>query len=112
MTKIPAVEAAKPVDTTTPSPSRPADATPLADLAPHLPDPERPFWWFSTTPIAHKKISAGRPMLKPCGSRLPADADYWCHEGAAEWVKVDRNIYPKPQPKKQVKRQKKARNPR
>src|SRR4051794_2800722 len=34
-------------------------SVPLSQLAPHLPDPARPFWWFSSTPLPHRKISAG-----------------------------------------------------
>jgi hypothetical protein len=65
-----------------------------------FPNPTRPFWWFSTTPLPDRRISAGQPVQAPPGSRLPLEADYWCHEGDAEWTKVDRSVRPKPEPKK------------
>lgn len=85
------------------------DPIPLSAIAPHLPDPQRPFWWFSNTPLPHKKQSAGCPVEEPCGTRLPPEADYWCHEGDTAWVKVDRSITPKPEPKRRKKKARKAR---
>jgi hypothetical protein len=70
----------------------------LDELAPDRPDPDRPFWWFSTTPLSHLKLSAGCAVELPPGSRLPPEADYWCHLGE-KWVRVDRERTPKPAPK-------------
>lgn len=81
----------------------------LDSLAPHLPDPERPFWWFSSEPIREMKLPAGRAILESAGSRLPPEADYWCHEGAKEWVRVDRSVRPRPAPKPRKKTERKAR---
>jgi hypothetical protein len=58
------------------------------------PDPGRPFWWFSSTSDPGRRIVAGRAIEEPRGSRLPSDADYWCHEGDGAWTIVDR-----PEPK-------------
>ncbi|MFO0804409.1 MAG: hypothetical protein U0791_14960 [Gemmataceae bacterium] len=72
----------------------------LSDLAPALPDPARDFWWFSTTPLPDRRIAAGQAVMETRGSRLPMEADYWCHDGdgsAGEaWRKVDRSVRPKP----------------
>jgi hypothetical protein len=95
-----------PVRAPTPAP----DSVALSDLAPHLPDPSRPFWWFSNTPLPHRKVSAGCPVEEPCGARLPPEADYWCHAGGTEWVKVDRSTTPKPEPKRRKKKPKPARD--
>jgi hypothetical protein len=103
----PASEAVLPVAT----PDAPDDDIPLSQLSPDTPDPGRPFWWFSNTPLSNKKISAGCAIEEPCGTRLPLEADYWCHEGDAEWVKVDRAVRPKPPIKKRTAR-KKARAPK
>ena len=72
------------------------ECVPLALLAGHLPDPDRPFWWFSTSPLPDRRIPAGCPIQAATGDRLPSEADYWCHEGDAAWVKVDRTSRPKP----------------
>jgi len=72
-------------------------------LANHLPDPTRPFWWFSTTPLPDRRISAGCAVLATAGNRLPLEADFWCHEGDSQWTKVDRTIRPKPEMKKRTK---------
>ncbi len=61
---------------------------PLDSLAPELPDPWRTFWWFSVERVAG--VSAGCPVAAPAGSRLPWEADYWCHEGDKIWTRVDR----------------------
>jgi len=79
---------------------------PLDSLAHDLPDPTRPFWWFSTTPLPNRRISAGCPEHETAGSRLPLEADYWCHEGDEQWTKVDRAARPKPEMKKRPKAQK------
>ena len=78
----------------------------LDSLATNLPDPDRAFWWFSSTPLPHLRISAGRPVEEKAGTRLPAEADYWAHEGAEKWEAVDRSAVPKPQPPKLAKRSK------
>jgi hypothetical protein len=99
LTEISSDHADKPVSATAPIAPLPV-AIPLRDLATHLPDPERPFWWFSSTPLPDLKLSAGCAVLEPCGTRLPAYADYWCHEGEKDWVVVDHTMRPKPKPKK------------
>lgn len=70
---------------------------PLASLGEGLPDPARPFWWFSTGRVS-KRVRAGCPVMAKPGSRIPPEADYWCHEGDAEWARVDR--VPEPPAKK------------
>lgn len=76
----------------------------LSALASDLPDPARSFWWFSSTPLPDRRVPAGMPLPCAAGSRLPMEADYWAHEGDAEWTKIDRNVRPKPEAKKRVKR--------
>lgn len=62
------------------------------DFAPSqlLPDPSRPFWWFSSSPL--------RTGECPAGYRIPPEADYWCHEGDKAWTLVDRSLVPPPPP--------------
>jgi len=81
----------------------------LASLAVNLPDPERPFWWFSSTPLPDRKISAGCPIRCDARTRLPREADYWCYEGDESWQKVDRDVVgPKPVAKKRAKAQRRV----
>jgi len=75
-----------------------AVATPLHGLAPDYPDPSRPYWWFSTTPLPELRCPAGCAVHGPPGTRLPAAADFWCHEGDPAWHAVDRTGHPKPHP--------------
>lgn len=85
------------------------EVVPVAALAADLPDPGRVFWWFSTTPLPDQRISAGQPVPAPVGSRLPPEADYWCHEGDAEWTQVDRTARPKPPVRKRTRAKAKGR---
>ncbi len=76
----------------------------VASLAASLPDPARPFWWFSSTPLPDLRISAGCPIRCDAHTRLPREADYWCYEGDESWQKVDRDVIgPKPVVKKKAK---------
>jgi len=86
-----------------PLPEQGSPEVPLDSLAQDLPDPTRPFWWFSSTPLPDRRISAGCSVLATMGSRLPLEADYWCHEGDDQWTKVDRAVRPKPEMKKRPK---------
>lgn len=88
--------AAGEVPTGDPSAGSAGDVILLADLAPGFPDPTLPYWWFSTTPLPDRRIPAGMPVRSNPGSRLPVEADYWCHEGDPEWTRVDRTDRPKP----------------
>ncbi len=89
-------------------PSQPLTETPAEEVAEGsgevtraaVPDPSRPFWWFSSDAIPSKRLPAGMPVECPAGFRLPPEADYWCHEGDEKWARVDRDLVPKPPPEK------------
>jgi hypothetical protein len=83
----------------TPEPA-PTEAIAVDEIAAFFPSPDRPFWWFSSTPILSPRIPPGMPVRADPGARLPLEADYWCHEGDSEWAMVDRTSRPKPEPKK------------
>ena len=80
-----------------------APETPISGVGRAFPDPKRPFWWFSSTSLPQKRIPAGLPVECEAGYRLPAEADYWCHEGDREWTPTNRELLPKPEPVKKKK---------
>jgi hypothetical protein len=89
----------------------PAELVEVELLSPQMPDPSRGYYWFSTTPLPDRRISAGCPVWAGPGSRLPPEADYWCHE-REPWVEVDRSVYPKPKPKPKQKAKSRESKPR
>lgn len=95
---------APPIPVPVPTPDPEPTPVQIETLAPFFPSPDRPFWWFSSTAITSPRIPAGMPVRADPGARLPLEADWWCHEGDSEWVRVDHTDRPKPAPKKTSKK--------
>lgn len=77
--------------------------TPLSALAPDQPDPTRPYWCLQSSPLEMWEVARGQ--------RLPARADYWCHESDPHWRRVERtdaNPRPRKEKKKPVRKKRKS----